>query len=396
MTDRSKRSHFGYAILTVFVFVFVPGCSVFGVASLRFFIRVLPLPWTFGGACWLGVLTAAFGARPPWTWVLAAAMDPWRVHGNSLKVELDSLHGQATVLADSCIHFPKATSWLSSKRPECLFSNYIKCIYYCVRLLAEVVGSEDEAKEKIYMVWCAPPFGFAAEIDMETLNKLKVLQDVLALLPDYSVSAKTKNDVFLAAPPNRRKNHPTIFACYDKPEIFGRKTLVPILLGFKFSPKTVRFKMMTDEYFMELSSVLGCNSYFVLAFDSRKTYVEDKEEEMKLLERSVEELESTVDVDTVKGEAERQRLLREELETELQVIRNQMLIVTTSGTSLDVGARDIICRHPVLQSLLEQKDRELQKMEVQIEVLEKNIAEKNAKVWPFCGSFSYITFFLLV
>ncbi|KAF9606589.1 hypothetical protein IFM89_026851 [Coptis chinensis] len=266
----------------------------------------------------------------------------------------------------------KSDHWLVHlKRPECLFSNYIKCIYYCVRLLAEVVGSEDEAKKR-KSTW----FGVLRhldllfEIDMETLNKLKVLQDVLALLPDYSVSAKTKNDVFLAAPPNRRKNHPTIFACYDKPEIFGRKTLVPILLGFKFSPKTIA--------------------------DSRKTYVEDKEEEMKLLERSVEELESTVDVDTVKGEAERQRLLREELETELQVIRNQMLIVTTSGTSLDVGARDIICRHPVLQSLLEQKDRELQKMEVQIEVLEKNIAEKNAKVWPFCGSFSYITFFLLV
>ncbi|KAF9604065.1 hypothetical protein IFM89_001940 [Coptis chinensis] len=234
----------------------------------------------------------------------------------------------------------KSDHWLVHlKRPECVFSNYTKCIHYCVRLLAEVVGSEDEAKEKIYMVWCAPPFGFAAEIDMETLNKLKVLQDVLALLLDYSVSAKTKNDIFLAAPPNRRKNHPTIFACYDKAEIFGRK----------------------------------------------KTYAEDKEEEMKLLERSVEELESTIDVlenkvDIVKGEAERQRLLREELETELQVIRNQMLSVTTSGTSLDVEARDIICRHPVLQSILEEKDRELQKMEVQIEVLEKNIAEKNVEV----------------
>ncbi|KAF9600599.1 hypothetical protein IFM89_011128 [Coptis chinensis] len=134
--------------------------------------------------------------------------------------------------------------------------------------------------------------------------------------------------------------------------------------------------------------------------ESRKTYAEDKEEEVKLLERSVEELESTVDVlenkvDIVKGEAERQRLLREELETELQVIRNQMLTVTT-GTSLDVEARDIIRRHPVLQSLLEEKDRELQKMEVQIEVLEKNIAEKNAESFCYYTSTAPMKFWFLL
>ncbi|KAF9623271.1 hypothetical protein IFM89_000760 [Coptis chinensis] len=89
----------------------------------------------------------------------------------------------------------KSDHWLVHlKDPECLFSNYTKCIRYCVRLLAEVVGSEDEAKEKIYVVWCAEPFGFGAEIDMGTVNKLKVLQDVLALLPDYSVSCKYKDE----------------------------------------------------------------------------------------------------------------------------------------------------------------------------------------------------------
>ncbi|KAF9609096.1 hypothetical protein IFM89_013350 [Coptis chinensis] len=129
----------------------------------------------------------------------------------------------------------KSDYWIVHlKQPECVISNYTKCIHYCVRLLAQVVGSEDEAKEKIYMVWCAPPFGFAAEIDKETLNKLKVLQDVLALLPDYSVSPKTENIILLIAPPKRRKIQPTIVSCYDKADIFSRKYGTPVSDSVRF------------------------------------------------------------------------------------------------------------------------------------------------------------------
>ncbi|XP_058103736.1 kinesin-like protein KIN-12F isoform X3 [Magnolia sinica] len=46
--------------------------------------------------------------------------------------------------------------------------------------------------------------------------------------------------------------------------------------------------------------------------EARKNYAE--EEEVKLLEKSVEELEYTINGELVKGEAERQRLQREELE----------------------------------------------------------------------------------
>ncbi|PIA56121.1 hypothetical protein AQUCO_00700460v1 [Aquilegia coerulea] len=119
--------------------------------------------------------------------------------------------------------------------------------------------------------------------------------------------------------------------------------------------------------------------------DSRKTYAEDKEEEVKVLERSVEELESTVNVlenqvDVVKGEAERQRLLREELEAELQIIRNQMLTVTTQETTLDFGTNDSSSRNAHLQRHLEEKDRDLQETREQIRILQKNIAEKDAEV----------------
>ncbi|KAF5198808.1 Kinesin-like protein kin-12f, partial [Thalictrum thalictroides] len=119
--------------------------------------------------------------------------------------------------------------------------------------------------------------------------------------------------------------------------------------------------------------------------DSRKTYAEDKEEEVKVLERSVEELENTVNVlenqvHVVKGEAERQRLLREELEAELQIIRNQMLTVTTQETTLDFGTNDTSSRNTHLERHLEEKDRDLQETREQIRILEKNIAEKDAEV----------------
>ncbi|KAF9607792.1 hypothetical protein IFM89_001513 [Coptis chinensis] len=61
---------------------------------------------------------------------------------------------------------------------------------FYVKLLSKVVKSENEAKQKIYMAWLRPPWGFAAEIDEDTLNKLKALPDVLQVLPDYSFNLK--------------------------------------------------------------------------------------------------------------------------------------------------------------------------------------------------------------
>ncbi|MCI31136.1 kinesin motor domain protein, partial [Trifolium medium] len=63
--------------------------------------------------------------------------------------------------------------------------------------------------------------------------------------------------------------------------------------------------------------------------ETRKVYAEDKEAEVELLERSIEELESTINVlennvDFIKGEAERQRLQREDLEMELCALKDQM------------------------------------------------------------------------
>ncbi|XBH89805.1 hypothetical protein VPH35_081626 [Triticum aestivum] len=70
--------------------------------------------------------------------------------------------------------------------------------------------------------------------------------------------------------------------------------------------------------------------------DERKTYAEKKDEEVKLLERSVDDLGSDVCalenlVRDIKKEAERQRMQREELEVELQKVRQQMSAVPSSG-----------------------------------------------------------------
>lgn len=104
--------------------------------------------------------------------------------------------------------------------------------------------------------------------------------------------------------------------------------------------------------------------------EERETYALDKEEEVKLLERSVEELEHTINVlenkvDIVKGEAERQRLLREDLELELHSIKSQMQNVQNADADIK--------RH------LDEKKADLEKSLKQVQMLEREIAEKDAE-----------------
>ncbi|KAK9286730.1 hypothetical protein L1049_015133 [Liquidambar formosana] len=108
--------------------------------------------------------------------------------------------------------------------------------------------------------------------------------------------------------------------------------------------------------------------------ESRKIYAEEKEEEVKLLERSVEELECTVNVlenkvDIVKGEAERQRLQREELELELHAVKHQMQNVKSGDADIK--------RH------LDEKEKNLQETLERIEILQREIANRDAEIVQF-------------
>lgn len=59
-----------------------------------------------------------------------------------------------------------------------------------VKTLAEVLGSEEEAKKKIYNVSCERYFGFGCELDEETSNKLEGIPGVLFVLPDSYVDVE--------------------------------------------------------------------------------------------------------------------------------------------------------------------------------------------------------------
>ncbi|XP_019702656.1 kinesin-like protein KIN-12F isoform X1 [Elaeis guineensis] len=114
--------------------------------------------------------------------------------------------------------------------------------------------------------------------------------------------------------------------------------------------------------------------------EAKKAYAEEKEEEVKLLERSVEELECTVyalenKVDIVKAEAERQRRQREELEMELQAVRCQMLMVPASSNIWNTTGDHNDPTRP-----LKQKITELEEAQRNVQILQKEVAEKDAEI----------------
>ncbi|CAM8924827.1 unnamed protein product [Rhodiola kirilowii] len=82
-----------------------------------------------------------------------------------------------------------------------------------IQTLAKVIGSEEEAKKKIYNVSCERYFGFGCEIDEETSNKLEGIPGVLFVLPDSYVDAENKdygaelfyNGEIVQRPPDRQR-----------------------------------------------------------------------------------------------------------------------------------------------------------------------------------------------
>ncbi|CAN8258819.1 unnamed protein product [Cochlearia groenlandica] len=105
--------------------------------------------------------------------------------------------------------------------------------------------------------------------------------------------------------------------------------------------------------------------------ESRKIYADEREEEVKLLEGSVEKLDYTINVlenqvNVIKGEAERQRLQREELEMELNTIHQQM----ESARNADEE----------MKRILDEKHMDLEEAHKHIEALEKRIADQKTEI----------------
>ncbi|TQD96897.1 hypothetical protein C1H46_017502 [Malus baccata] len=119
--------------------------------------------------------------------------------------------------------------------------------------------------------------------------------------------------------------------------------------------------------------------------ESSKMYAEQKEEEVKILERSVEELECTINVLEKKvyemnDEVERHRLIRDALELELQALRHRLYTVENFSEHMDSEningeqAEDLISRQ--LQSRL----LELHEAHNKIKLLEEERAEQDKEI----------------
>ncbi|EPS64519.1 hypothetical protein M569_10262 [Genlisea aurea] len=103
----------------------------------------------------------------------------------------------------------------------------------------------------------------------------------------------------------------------------------------------------------------------------QKVHAEEKEEEVRLLEKSIQELECTINVlehkvDIVKGEAERQSLQREELELELLGVKEQMQNVESKD--LDI------------KRCADKKEKSLQDSVLRVQLLEKEIAARDNEI----------------
>ncbi|CAK9328894.1 unnamed protein product [Citrullus colocynthis] len=118
--------------------------------------------------------------------------------------------------------------------------------------------------------------------------------------------------------------------------------------------------------------------------EASKLYAEQKEEEVKILEHSVEELESTINmletkVHEMDEEVEKNRTLRESLELEKQIFRQRLLAVQSLSEDVDCG--DEIVEHAqeqprqagiIVLELLETRSR--------IKLLEEERVEQDKEV----------------
>ncbi|KAG9439306.1 hypothetical protein H6P81_019471 [Aristolochia fimbriata] len=104
-----------------------------------------------------------------------------------------------------------------------------------IQTLAKILGSEEEAKKKIYNVSCERYFGFGCEIDEETSNKLEGLPGVLFVLPDSYVDAENKDygaelfvngEIVQRSPERQRRVEPVPQSSRDRPRYNDRTRYV--------------------------------------------------------------------------------------------------------------------------------------------------------------------------
>ncbi|ESR32513.1 hypothetical protein CICLE_v10004126mg [Citrus x clementina] len=119
--------------------------------------------------------------------------------------------------------------------------------------------------------------------------------------------------------------------------------------------------------------------------EASKLYAEQKEEEVKILEHSIEELEHTVNalekkVYEMNGEVERHHLIRDSLELEIQALRRRLSTVQNFSDIVD--SENINAGHTEDQMSRKLQDRLLQLQEAhhRIQLLEREKEEQNEEI----------------
>ncbi|KAL3647709.1 Multiple organellar RNA editing factor 2, chloroplastic [Castilleja foliolosa] len=104
-----------------------------------------------------------------------------------------------------------------------------------IQTLAKILGSEEEAKQKIYNVSCERYFGFGCAIDEETSNKLEGVPGVLFVLPDSYVDTENKDygaelfvngEIVQRSPERQRRVEPLPQRAQDRPRYNDRTRYV--------------------------------------------------------------------------------------------------------------------------------------------------------------------------
>ncbi|ONI27869.1 hypothetical protein PRUPE_1G108800 [Prunus persica] len=119
--------------------------------------------------------------------------------------------------------------------------------------------------------------------------------------------------------------------------------------------------------------------------EASKMYAEQKEEEVKILERSVEELECTINVLEKKvyemnDEVERHRLIRDALELELQALRHRLLTVENFSENVDSENMNSEQAENLISRQLQSRLLELHEAHNKIKLLEEERAEQDKEI----------------
>ncbi|KAF9674332.1 hypothetical protein SADUNF_Sadunf10G0116300 [Salix dunnii] len=122
-----------------------------------------------------------------------------------------------------------------------------------------------------------------------------------------------------------------------------------------------------------------------LESEASKIYAEQKEEEVKILEHSVEELENTINVLETKvyemnDEVERHRLIRDSLELELRTLRQRLSTVENTTDIADSENAISVQNEDSITRQLHNRSLELHEAYNRIRLLGRDITEKDKEI----------------